>query len=187
MDDKKIIELYFNRDEQAIYETKNKYDSLCFSLAKNILSSHEDAEECVNDAYLSLWNQIPPLRPIHLRAYLCKIVRNLALKKAEYNYAEKRNPDLKVSFDELENVLSHQDVEESCALGEVIGAFLHMQKPQMRQVFVRRYFFFDSVKDIAIDYGMNENRVKSILFRLRNQLRTYLERSVIENEESYND
>lgn len=105
MDDLMIIELYFARDEQAIKETDIKYGKLCFSMANNILSNDEDSEECVNDTYLSVWNKIPPTRPSNFRAFICKIVRNLSIKKLEFNLRLKRTQNVTVSYAELEEVL----------------------------------------------------------------------------------
>lgn len=179
MDDDQIIELYFSRDEQAIRETQNKYGQLCIGIAQKILSRREDAEECVNDAYLCLWDQIPPLRPQHLPAYLCKIVRNLSLKRMQYNNAEKRSEKMTVSLEELECIIPAAPVQDDLWLREKINAYLHSEKPQNRKVFIRRYFFFDSIAGIAAMYSLNENKVKSILFRCRNRLQAYLEKEGI--------
>ena len=103
MDDLRIIELYFERDEQAIKETDAKYGKLCHSIAYNILNNHEDSEECVNDTYVGVWNAIPPTRPSNFMSFVCKIARNLSLKRLEFMKREKRSADVMLSLDELES------------------------------------------------------------------------------------
>ncbi len=177
MEDRRIIELYFERDEQAIRETEAKYGKLCHRTAYAILNNQQDAEECVNDTYAALWNAIPPARPTRLIAYVCKITRNLSLKRLEYLNREKRSADVKLSLDELAAVLPderyapHQSEEE---IGVAISRFLREQKEEARNVFIRKYFFFDSVKDIAQRYSLTESKVKTLLFRTRNDLKDYL-------------
>lgn len=131
MDDLMIIELYFARDEQAIEETDTKYGKLCFHMANNFLSNDADAEECVNDTYLTAWNTIPPTRPNNFRAFLCKIVRNLSMKKLEFNLALKRTQNVTVSFSELEEVLPDTRTApewEYENLGKIITDFLQAEK-----------------------------------------------------------
>jgi RNA polymerase sigma factor (sigma-70 family) len=105
MEDNEIIELYWNRSEQAITETKNKYERLCAKISLNILHNKEDAEECVNETYLGVWNAIPMARPVYFSAFLCKIARNLSLKKMNYSHAQKRNSEASKAIDELDNIL----------------------------------------------------------------------------------
>lgn len=124
MDDPAIIELYFDRSEQAIDETDKKYGKLCRSLAGSILSSDEDAEECVSDAYLSVWNTIPPTRPNNFTAFLCRIVRNLSLKRLDYNTAQKRNGNVTVPLSELEEVLHTTPEPEAEELSKLLSRFL---------------------------------------------------------------
>ena len=179
MDDNRIIELYFARDERAIQETSAKYGKLCLHTARNLLSIEADAEECVNDTYMVTWNQIPPTRPQYYAAYLCKIVRNLALKKLEYIHAKKRTPDAVIPFEELESVLSDAAIEQKMEaedLGRMISEFLRTEKKDARIIFLRRYFFGDSIRTIAERFHMQENTVKSMLFRTRGRLRTYLKK-----------
>ena len=180
MNDASIIELFWNRNETAITETDNKYGRLCSRVSLNILNSIPDAEECVNDSYLTVWNSIPEDRPEHFSAYLCRIVRNLSLKRLEYNTAAKRNPDLLASFDELEGCISATENPENFvdakALGRSISEFLYLQNEQNRNIFIRRYWYFESVKKIAGDYKMNEERVSVILFRTRKKLKKHLEK-----------
>lgn len=177
MDDAVIIELYFARNEQAIRETDCKYGNMCLYISKNIMKNTQDAEECVNDTYLTAWNKIPPTRPLNFAAFLCKIVRNLSLKKTEYVLAEKRNRNATVSFAELESVLPDHCIEcemESEELAKAISSFLIHEKEDSRYVFIRRYFFFDSVSEIAKRFSFTESKVKNMLYHTRKKLREYL-------------
>ncbi len=182
MEDIKIVELYFARDERALDETERKYGSLCFHVARNILCEEEDVEECVNDTYLAVWNSVPPNHPESLIAYMCKIVRNQALKKLEHINAKKRKADMILSLEEIEETLPDErilpDVNDE-RIGELINGFLRKEKEVNRNVFLRRYWFFDSIRDISERYSLNENTVKSILFRTRNRLRDYLRKEGI--------
>lgn len=183
MDDGAIIELYFGRDEQAIRETSEKYGGLCFRVAHNILSSSEDAEEVVNDTYLAAWNSIPPAKPESLRAFVCGIARNTALKRLEYNTAKKRMPKVLLSLAELEEMLTNDSAAQpdvsAGELGELIGEFLKAQSADARCVFVGRYYFFDSIADIAKKYSFSESKVKTLLSRTRGKLKKFL------NKEGY--
>lgn len=183
MDDSQIINLFFARDEQAIKETERKYGKLCLRVAKNILSASEDSEECVNDAYLTVWNKIPPTRPNNFTAFICKITRNLSLKRLERSSALKRSADAIVSLTEIEEILPDNRVAPNVdgeELGNLISAFLRKEKELNRNIFLRRYWFFDSVGDIAKRYSLTESNVKSILFRTRNKLRDFLKKEGIE-------
>ena len=183
MDDLQIIELYFARDEHAIKETDRKYGKLCFQVAKNLLFNNEDSEECVNDTYLTVWNKIPPTRPNNFIAFICKITRNLSLKRLEVSNAMKRSAGTIISMSELEKALPDQciapDVEDE-ELGKLISAFLWSERELDRNVFLRKYWFFDSISDIAERYSLTENNVKSLLFRSRNRLREFLKKEGIE-------
>ena len=183
MDEESIIELYFARDEKAIRETQAQYGKVMYGVAINILNVHEDSEECVNDAYVGLWNTIPPTRPNSLLAFACKITRNLSLKRLAYITAEKRSRDLTMSFEELEEILPDERIvpdmnEES--VGRLISDFLRTQKADARYVFVRKYFYFDPVSEIAKKCGFTEGKVKSILFQMRGRLREYLRKEGID-------
>lgn len=183
MDDLKIIELYFARNEQAIKETDIKYGRLCSTVAINILGNDEDSEECVNDTYLSVWNTIPPTRPNNLMAFICKITRNISLKRLEYNKAMKRTPESIVSFTELEDVLPDNSIMpdvENERIGKLISDFLYHEKPDVRAVFIRKYWFFDSISDIAARYSFTESKVKNMLYHSRNRLREYLRKEGVE-------
>ncbi len=174
--DRDIVELFLKRDEKAIEETEQKYSRLCFGISKNILSDESDAEECVNDTYLALWNSIPPKEPKSLMAYAAKVARNLSLKRLEYNCAKKRCAD-PVPLHELEDIIADEaaiadHTEED--LGTIINGFLLTQKEDVRNVFLRRYWFFDSIESIAERYSFSESKVKSMLFHTRHKLKIYL-------------
>ena len=184
MDDEKIIELFFNRSEQAIEEVDKKYGKTCHNISYNILHNKLDAEECVNDAYLGAWNVIPPARPNPLLTYLCKIVRNLSLKRYEFNTAIKRNSTYDVAMEELESCLSSPEtIESEIALKElthIIENFLDSLSTENRVIFLRRYWFSDTYSDIAARVGMTEKNVSVRLTRIRENLRNYLkEREVL--------
>lgn len=184
MEDEKIIELFFNRSEKAIEEVDKKYGKTCHNISYNILHNKLDAEECVNDAYLGAWNAIPPARPNPLLTYLCKIVRNLSLKRYEFNTAIKRNSTYDVAMEELESCLSSPEtVESEIALKElthIIENFLDSLSTENRVIFLRRYWFSDTYSDIAARVGMTEKNVSVRLTRIREKLRNYLtEREVL--------
>ena len=179
MDDTMIVRLYWDRNEQAIPITAAKYGSYCTSIAKNILGSHEDAEECVNDTYLNAWNSMPPHRPAVLSAFLGKITRNLSLKRYDYNTAHKRGGgQAALVLDEIAEFLSDTDsVEQEIDRRELVRAidsFLDRLPTHKRNIFVCRYWYFDSVSHIADRFGMTENNVSVILSRLRLKLHNYL-------------
>lgn len=177
MEDKKIVELYFARDELAVTATQEKYGTLLKSLAVKILGDSESAEECLNDAYLALWSSIPPESPENLRAYSCKIVRNLAFKRLRYSLAEKRSVHSEVPLDELEASLSDgasQDAFSDVDFSILLNEFLGELKPESRKVFLKRYFFFDTVPEIAHDLGISESKVKSLLFRARSKFKSHI-------------
>lgn len=179
MDDDKIIELFWARAEAAIHETALKYGKLCYRIADNILANHEDSEECVNDTYLALWNAIPPKHPNHFSAFTGKITRNFALKKYAYYTAQKRNPETVCSLDELGNCVSGTESVESelenKRLEELIDNFLWKQDKEKREVFILRYWYFESLKSICEKTGFSQSKVKCMLFNLREKLKIYLE------------
>lgn len=184
MEDEKIINLYFAREERAIDETGKKYGSYCRSIAFNLLRSHEDTEECVSDTYLHAWNAIPPTRPQCLRAWLGRITRNLSFTRWEAARAQKRGGGQgELLLSELSECLSggHSAEERFDAqqLTQTIERFLHTQSRENRQLFLRRYYYGDSVRRLAGLFGMTENTVKSRLFRLRGGLREALEKEGI--------
>lgn len=180
MEDSKIIQLFFDRDEQAIAETQTKYDGYLRTVSRNILQRSEDVEECVNDTYLGAWNAIPPTRPNVLRVFLGKITRNLSLKKIRFESAEKRGGgEVDLTLDELAECISDgRRIEENLEareLGDLISEYLSGKSPEDRKIFVRRYWYFDSVKDIAESLNFTESKVKMSLKRCRDELKDYLE------------
>ena len=178
LDDKSIIELFFGRSEKALEELDSKYGKLCHKLSHNILNNRQDAEECVNDAYLSVWNAIPPAKPAPLRAYLCKVVRNLSLKSYYKKTAEKRNSAYDIAIQELEDCLSAPDTVEAeletKELKRMIESFLDTLSEENCVIFLRRYWFSDSYAEIAERVGISEKSVSMRLVRIRNQLKQYL-------------
>ena len=177
MNDAEIIELYWNRSEFAIRETERKYGRLCRNIAANVLGCEEDVEECLNDTYLGVWNAIPPEKPVSLTAYICRIARNLALKKYEHASAAKRNAKASLSLDELEECIPGTDspfFEEGELLVKTLNKFLRSLDPDSRNIFLRRYWHFDSIDDIARRYGVSKSKVTSLLFRARNKLKNEL-------------
>lgn len=183
MDDLGIIALYFARDEQAIKETDAKYGKLCYRIAYNILNNYEDSKECVNDTYVGVWNAIPPTRPNNFMSFVCRIARNLTLKKLAFMRCEKRWLGVFVSLDELEAVLPDERIAVEVSdedIGKLISDFLRRQKEAVRNVFIRKYYFFDSIGEIAERYSFTESKVKNMLFHTRNKLREYLIKEGVE-------
>ena len=183
MDDLKIIELYFSRDENAIKETDSKYGKLCYRIAYNILKNNEDSEECVNDTYIGVWNAIPPEKPNHFMAFVCKIARNLALKKLETATRQKRSKAVLISLSELEAILPDESIAAEISnedIGHLISSFLRREKTDIRKVFIQKYYFFDSISEIAERYGFTESKVKNMLYHTRNKLKEYLIKEGIE-------
>ena len=178
MNDDRIIELFFERSEQAIKELDAKYQKTLMKVSFNILNNELDAEECVNDTYLAAWNAIPPAKPNPLVAFVCKIVRNISLKRYEHNTAVKRNSFYDVSLEELDECLASvttvEDEINERELVKIIESFLDSLSKENRVVFLRRYWFCDSYADIASQVGITEKNVSVKLSRIRNQLRTYL-------------
>ena len=177
MDDRQIIALFYERSEQAITELSKKYGDLCFKIAINILNDAQDAEECVNDAYLGAWNSIPPQNPDPLRAYLCRIVRNLALKKLRTNTALKRGGQLEVSLAELENCIPDNSFDEHLSAKELtaqLNAFLSTLHRDDRAMFLKRYWFAEPLSEIAKTFGITEHNASVRLGRIRKKLHQYL-------------
>ena len=178
MEDTKIIDLYFARNETAITETDQKYGTYCRSIAWNILQNHEDSEECVSDTWLRAWNAMPPQRPRVLRQFLAKITRNLSLDRFRAGHAQKRGcGEVSLALEELKECVGTGDPAtdaERKLLEELIGQFLQQLSQRDRGVFLRRYFYMESRKDIAARYGMKETNVRLCLSRTRQRLREYL-------------
>lgn len=180
MDDITIIELYWNRDEQAIQETDKKYGKLCYQLADNILKRREDSEECVNDTFLKVWNSIPDDRPNHFSAYICQIVKRLALSKYRYYTANKRNVGIRLPYEELSDIVTDNDNPENSQitteLSNAISDYLMTESKQNRIIFIRRYWYYDSAEDIAEKFHISANTVWSTLSRMRKRLKKYLKK-----------
>lgn len=183
MDDLKIIDLFFKRDEEALKQTEQKYGRYCHYIAYNILESDHDSEECVNDTYLKVWNAIPPKRPDSLKAFIGTIVRNLALDRYDKKRAKKRSEALELVFDELSECIpdgSGDDLlVEDIALKKALNDFLESLEKSKRIIFMQRYWYLSSVKDIAARLGLSENNVKITLLRLRARFKKYLEKEGI--------
>ena len=184
MDDSQIIELYFQRKEQAISQTAAKFGGYCMKIASNILRDRRDAEEAVSDAWMDAWARIPPTRPESLRAFLGTLTRRRALDRYDSISAQKRGGgQVELALEELAECASPQDVQaqaEASELAERIGAFLRTIPSTDRRVFVCRYWYLDPIEDIAKQFGFTKSKVKSMLHRTRKKLRTYLEKEGIE-------
>lgn len=179
MEDRAIVALYWKRAETAILETKKQYGRLLLSISRGILRNEEDAEECENDTYLRAWDTIPPKRPEKLSAFLAKITRNLSLDRYDEKHAEKRGGgEVPLLLDELAEVIADEaafpaDTED---LSEVLNAFLGRLKPDARTIFLRRYWFGDSVQEISARSGFGESKIKMSLLRTRQNLKEVLEK-----------
>ena len=181
MEDYQIIELYFKRNADAIKETDSKYGSYCFTIAENILHNKEDSEECVNDTWFHAWNAIPPQRPNRFRMFLAKITRNLSFNYFNAKHAKKRGGgEITIILEELvECMVEESDIEDEYIAKELeqsINFFVRALPERDGNIFVRRYFFTESVSVIAKRYKMTENHVMVILSRTRKKLKAYLER-----------
>lgn len=181
MQDEEIIELYFKRSESAIRETEQKYSAYCHAIADHILHSKEDSEECVNDTWMKAWNTIPPARPAHLKLYLAKITRSLSFNRYKEKHAQKRGSgQLAEVLDELGECLQgSQDVEAEYLAQELraaINDFVRALPRQEQTLFIRRYFFVESVSQIAAYCGLTENNVRVRLYRSRKRLKQRLEK-----------
>lgn len=184
MEDERIISLYWDRDQQAIAETEAKYGNYCLKIAFNILSLREDAEECVSDTWLSAWNSMPPKRPGKLMAFLGRITRNGALDRLRSLTRQKRGGGAaELALDELsECVPGSNTVEkelEDREIAEIISRWLRGLSTEKRQVFLRRYWYFESVESIADIFGFSQSKTTSMLHRLREDLRRTLEKEGI--------
>lgn len=175
MEDQQIIEMYLQRNENAVTQTEMKYTRYCHSIAAHILNCHEDTDEAVNDTWLAAWNSIPPHIPNRLQTFLGRLTRNISLKLVRSEKTLKRGSDeVRIIFEEAENWLqSSQDIEQEIseqALAEEINHFLDSISDTERNVFVRRYWYMHSVSEIAALHSFSESKVKSMLFRIRKKL-----------------
>ena len=172
MEDSQIIAFLFQRSEQAIRAIQEKYGGLCRSIVSNILPDFRDVDECISDTYLRVWRSIPPQHPDRLDSYIARVARNAALDRHDYNRANLRNSALTLAYEELEYALpSRDEAVDAMAFRTFLNQFLRSQKKDARIMFIRRYWYGDSVQQIAAAFGCGEEKVKSSLFRIRNKLR----------------
>lgn len=178
MEDNQIVELFFDRKEEALIESSDKYGKYLRTVISGILPSNEDAHECLNDTLLKAWNCIPPQKPANLKAFLAKIARNTALDYYEKAHAQKRGKGtIAQTFDELGEIVRENDVQVSEeGLSSLINDFLAGLEPVKRKMFVKRYFYFESIRDIARELVLSESCVKTSLCRIREMLKTELEK-----------
>lgn len=183
MEDQQIIELFWGRSEQAITQLAEKYGKLCRNLSENILKSPMDAEECVNDTYFAVWNTIPPQKPDSLPGYLCRIVRNISVKRYHANTAQKRKSFYDVALGELEECIpASQNVENESDARELVRAINHVLRRLTKEnciIFVRRYWFADSIPELAKMFRTSEHNISVRLSRTRKALKKYLEKEGI--------
>ena len=188
MDDSQIINLYFARDENAIIETKNKYQNMCYRIAQNILYNREDSEECVNDTWLFTWNNIPPRRPSVFSPFVSKITRNTAIDRYRKRNAQKRvdshMEDIAGEVEKIGNAISF-DIEDYLKKKELVKLFdffLGKLSERDRDIFIRRYWYMDPIKKIADRHACGESKIKSILARSRKKLYGLLKEAGYEGE-----
>lgn len=178
MDDSTIIELFFERSENAITELSEKYGGICLNTAENITLSREDAQECVNDAYLGVWNAIPPAQPNPLLSFVLRIVRNLSISRVQYNNALKRGGRYQECVDELSECLSTQDTPEERYNAKLLSGYIEEYLDQLsrtnRLLFVRRYWYLDSYEALSAVTGLRQGAVRTRLTRMRQQLKQHL-------------
>lgn len=178
MEDNKIISLFMHRSEKAVTCLAEKYEKLIYSVIKQIITDREDILECVNDTYLGVWNSIPPNSPEYLSAYVCKIAKNIALKRYRRENAKKRNGNIKCTLEEIGQIIVASDVErvlEAEEIGRYINEFLMTLNKNDRTLFVNRYWFLYSNKQLAKMYQIKETNVSVRLLRIREKLRIYLQ------------
>ena len=176
MEDEKIVTLYWERNEDAIRESDRKYGKYCYTIAHNILHSHEDSAECVNDTWNRAWNVMPPERPTLLQAFLARITRNVAIDRFRHNGAQKRSAEVESAIDEYWECIPNKDapIEDEIALKQAINGFLESLDVRTRVIFMRRYWYSMSVKEIADGMHLSESHVNVILHRTRSKFKDYL-------------
>ena len=181
MDDEKIIEMFFDRNELALNETEQKYGRYCFAVSYRILNSNEDSEECVNDTWLAAWNAIPPKKPESLRGFLARICRNISLDRLDFLKADKRNQNVTEAFEELEAFLSggEENIPEEMFMREAVNRFLASLDRKTRIIFMRRYWYFCSIPEIAESMGISENSVRVTLHRTKLRMKSFFEKEGI--------
>lgn len=181
MVDEQIVQMYWDRNEDAIVVTGHKYGTYCYRIARNILELHEDSEECVSDTWLRAWNTMPPQRPSRLQQFLAKITRHLAFDRFKRNTAQKRGSgQMELVLSELESCIPGPGTPEedfiAKELADSVNRFVQNLPERDANIFVRRYFFTEALSDISARYGMTENNVAVILNRVRNRLKNHLEK-----------
>ncbi len=180
MEDNKIIDLFFERSDQAVAELSSKYGRLMTSVAQGFLDSDEDVEECVSDAYLGIWDTIPPYRPENLRDFAVRILRNCAIKRFKANTAAKRGYGYTVALEEIEGCFaaagSPEEQLSAKETWELINTFLSRLDPQNRILFVSRYYLGRTPAQIGRELNMTSHRISVRLYRIRESLRAFLEK-----------
>lgn len=180
MNDEALVQAFWDRDEDAIRTAKKQYEPYCLYIANNVLHNSLDAEECLNDALLAAWNSIPPQRPGNLKTYLGKLIREIAVDRWRRNRAQKRiSPESLVSLDELEELVGSSTVEEAAEeadLAHEISVFLRRLPETQRDLFIRRYWYYDSIDQICKRYGFGKSRVTVSLKRTRDKLAEHLKK-----------
>lgn len=179
MEDQDIIALYWARSEEALRVTAEKYGAYCAAIIRRILGDSRDGEECLNDTWMGAWNAMPPQKPVRLPPFLGRIARNTALDRYDYNSAQMRGGGFDAVLEELAECVGGGGTEEDFdlrRLGESISDYLETVSPASRRVFLRRYWYCDSVAEIALRYGFSQGKVKTLLHRARKGLRAYLEK-----------
>ena len=181
MDDNRIIDMYFARDERAVEYTSAKYSKLLFSIAFNILHSEPDSEECENDTYMKAWHSIPPERPSYFSAFLSKIVRNLSINRYIQNKSRQRMLTTEKVFEEISECIPDTTLplSEDIDLRDAVNGFIESLPDIPRKIFLKRYFYMMSVKEIALDMRISVSNVKIILMRAREKFKAYLEKAGI--------
>lgn len=178
MEDKRIIELLFERDESALKILEKRYGSLIVHILNQLLPDREDVEECKNDVYLAVWNSIPPNNPEFLKAYVCKVTRNIAIKLIRFKNTKKRPVYAEIALDELGECISRsgcpEEIMETKELGRLMNLYIRSLSEENQMLFIRRYFFGDSVDDLSERFKMRSNTVAVKLLRMRNALKDYL-------------
>lgn len=175
MDDKRITELLYSNNESGLAEVQKKYGSLIGRICGAVLRSREDAEECSNDTLKALWDSIPPNKPDNLAGFICKIARRIAISRVRYNTAAVRNCDLLTELDEcVPSEYSIEDEAEKAELSETLNEWLYTLPEKQRLLFVKRYYYFQTVKQAAKECGMSETAASTALGRLRGSLKEYL-------------
>ena len=183
MEEQQIVALFEQRSPEAVKAALGNYGKLLRQLCGNILCDDRDAEECINDTMLALWDAIPPAKPNNFKSFVCRIARNLSLKRLESLSRQKRSAEVLLSLEELAEVLSDENIADKVSdedIGKLISDFLRSEKEEVRNVFIRKYYFFDSVYAIAKRYSFTESKVKNMLLRTRKKLKEYLIKEGVE-------